>query len=122
MARTLATPTGYDYGNRSPGLPCDWTVALTADAATTGVAFVFGYALGKIVNTSGGALTITLRGAATQDGTALTMYDKDGSPIAALTVPNNSEHEIPSEALAGAKYLVLVLSAGTANATLRLMR
>ena len=64
---------------------------------------------GRIINRSGGAVTITFWECETRTGTYVVCED-----VSSLAVSNNSSKEIPA-ALFGSRWLKAVLSSGTAT-------
>jgi len=122
MARTEVDLTGWDAGDTTPGLLHRGVLSLTDDESTTGVADVRGMPIGRIRNESGSQIVVTLYEAGSADGTAISLYDQNGDAIPALTIPDDSSHAIPTDALLCIEYLILKLASGTAEVTLLMMR
>lgn len=95
---------------------------LTNDAATTGCANVSGFPIMRLINESGGSITVTFYDALSKDGTALSTYGEDSGAVDTLTVADDGSAQCPTS-LAGCTWLILVLSASTAtNVTLKCER
>jgi len=96
------------------------TLSLTASSTTSEALDFREYSHGTIANESGGALTITYYAQMGPGGTALALEDEDNVAVT-QTLGDDEVCALPS-ACAGASFLVLVLSTGTAEVTVHCKR
>ena len=89
------------------------TLALTDSVTTTGVLHYGNFSSGRIINCSGGAVTLTIYECETFNG-EYAKCDDVGTAGALAAIEDNETFEIPTK-LAGCLFLKFVLSADTAS-------
>lgn len=95
--------------------------SITASSDTTVAIYMGGLIPWRIMNESGGAVTVTLYDAKTINGTALSPKDADGIAPAAITLADDESRELPP-GYSGVTWLVIVGSAAADNISLKAMR
>lgn len=94
------------------------TLSLTNDAATTGRINMDGFTGGRIINSSGGELTIAYYDAQTKTSTAIIAANESGTALA-QTIADARSEALPA-AVKGCTWLTPVLSTGTATVSVKL--
>ena len=113
VARTAPTPTLQPRVPVSPTHGIEGQVvhyadfAITDSSDTTVACYLGGLIPWRIINESGGAVTLTFYDALEQDGTALAVQDQDAVAVGTLAVADDESSELPT-ALAGCTWLVIV--------------
>lgn len=80
--------------------------SITTDADTTAVMYVGGLIPWRIINETGGSVTLTFYDARSVDGNEFALVDQDDVAIAAITVGDDESQELPS-GMAGCTYLIV---------------
>lgn len=115
LVRTEAVLTASNPPNMNMWVPAVADLDnLTADADTTNIVNTGGRCVGRLRNESGGSITVTFYEASSETGNELTMYDQDGVAVAAVTLADDTSHELPT-GISGAEWLIVKLSTGTAS-------
>jgi hypothetical protein len=99
------------------GAVANFAFSVTTSSDTTAAIPLSGMIPWRIINESGGSLTLTFYDALTKNGTALTPYDQDSDAISSITVGDDCSQEL-SSALAGCTHLVIVGSGAASGLTL----
>lgn len=80
--------------------------AVTTDADTTAVMYVGGLIPWRVINETGGAVTLTFYDARSINGNEFGLVDQDDVAIPSITVGDDESQELPS-GMAGCTYLVV---------------
>jgi hypothetical protein len=123
LARTQVEPTLHPAiaevgGQRMEGLLVSFDdFAITTDADTTATMYIGGLIPWRVINETGGAVTLTFYDARSADGNELALVDQDDVAIPSITVGDDESQELPS-GMAGCMYLVVKGGAAADGVTL----
>lgn len=111
VTRAHKDVTFLDLGSRFAGCQGSVELDITDSADTTEVVYIGGLPLGRIRNPGDEALTIAIREAPTQNGTAYVCHDKAGDAVANITIPAGGSYQFP-DGMTGIAWLVLYAVVG----------
>ena len=80
--------------------------AITTDADTTATMYVGGLIPWRVINETGGAVTLTFYDSRSINGNEFALVDQDDVAIPSITVSDDESQELPS-GMAGCTYLVV---------------
>ena len=80
--------------------------AVTTDADTTAVMYVGGLIPWRVINETGGAVTLTFYDSRSVNGNEFALVDQDDVAIPSITVGDDESQELPS-GMAGCTYLIV---------------
>ena len=112
LARTQVPPTLHPSiaevgGQRMEGLLVSFDdFAVTTDADTTATMYIGGLIPWRVINETGGAVTLTFYDARSANGNELALVDQDDVAIPSITVGDDESQELPS-GMAGCMYLIV---------------
>jgi len=91
--------------------------AVTTDADTTATMYVGGLIPWRVINETGGAVTLTFYDSRSVSGSEFALVDQDDGAIPSITVGDDESQELPS-GMAGCTYLVVKGGAAADGLTL----
>ena len=112
LARTQVSPPLHPSiaevgGQRMEGLLVSFDdFAVTTDADTTATMYIGGLIPWRVINETGGAVTLTFYDARSANGNELALVDQDDVAIPSITVGDDESQELPS-GMAGCMYLIV---------------
>ena len=123
LARTQVEPTLHPAiaevrGQRMEGLLVSFDdFSVTTDADTTATMYIGGLIPWRVINETGGAVTLTFYDARSAAGNEFALVDQDDVAIPSITVGDDESQELPS-GMAGCMYLVVKGGAAADGVTL----